>query len=373
MSNAQLNRVVEQHTKGGRTDWLGVAATMGSGSSEMWRSRYRRLVGTTKKPWDEQRLLKRLIPNEPVLLTALEREGLSSNALFPMVAELERQGYLFRYRNDETDGWEIMRTTSLRDLFQDSPTTEMHNERQYTVGIISDTHIGSAMTDWDGLANFYDICEERGIKEIYHVGDLTDGFYMSRGIDQEEQSEIGFHAQWSKVVKDYPRRLGVTTYFITGNHDASHMRNGGASIGHAVAAARDDMVYLGHNQAKVWLSEHTSMLMVHPSDGVSQQISLKLQKIIENRAKAGQHADIFVVGHYHKSCWIPNYYGVAGLLVPSFQNQTGFMMTNGLVSEVGGILLHVREDIEGHLLALTPEYIYVTEEKSKWLKQKKKS
>ena len=55
--------------------------------------------------------------------------------------------------------------------------------------------------------------------------------------------------------------MGITTYFILGNHDETHIRNGGANTGIAIARARPDMKYFlalvprvnANNQIVLWI------------------------------------------------------------------------------------------------------------------------
>ena len=51
--------------------------------------------------------------------------------------------------------------------------------------IIGDTQLGSKYTQWTHLKNFYDICEEEGITDVYHTGDITDGLKMRTGHEYE--------------------------------------------------------------------------------------------------------------------------------------------------------------------------------------------
>ena len=53
-----------------------------------------------------------------------------------------------------------------------------------------------------------------------------------------------FDGQYERVVNKWPRREGVSTYFIAGNHDHFFQTNGGVDLCRHVAAARQDMKYL---------------------------------------------------------------------------------------------------------------------------------
>lgn len=166
--------------------------------------------------------------------------------------------------------------------------------------------------------------------------------------------KIGYTEQLNWVVSQYPEYKDVITYFITGNHDATHFRNGFADIGVGIAQLRDDMVYLGHNFARVNITPNLTMSLVHPTDGISQSLSLKLQHLIERNAN--RRSDIMLVGHYHKSVNI-KYNGVYGYIMPSFEYKTPFMDDNNIVSDVAGTIFTIRVDKEGNLLSIGTEYV----------------
>ena len=222
------------------------------------------------------------------------------------------------------------------------------------IGVVSDTHIGNKNFDRCALDYLYDYFDELGIKTVLHVGDMTDGWYTNRPTSILEQDAIGFDQQLAMTVDVYPRRQGIKTYFISGNHDFSHSRNGMASIGDAIESKRDDMVYLGHNFAKFTLNDKSAISLIHPTDGTPQSLSLRVQQIIDRNEH--RVSDIILIGHYHKFVQI-YYKGVYGYLVPSLERQTGFMSDNNLTSLVGGLVLTIKVDDEGYIMSVTTEYV----------------
>ena len=227
--------------------------------------------------------------------------------------------------------------------------------KEIKIALIGDTHLGHCEEALDELVYFYNYAYSQGVVDFFHVGDLTDGYYKNRDSSIYEQHKIGFKQQLDYVVDVYPNIDGVTTYFITGNHDESHIRNGGANIGEVVSKFRKDMVYLGHNFAKVWLTQAIDLNLVHPNDGSSTAISAKAQKIVDS-AVGRKRCKILGIGHYHKMNWI-YYKGTHAFAVPSFQHQTTFMEGNNLQSYVGGYILTIKVDVDGNLLSITPEYV----------------
>ena len=222
------------------------------------------------------------------------------------------------------------------------------------LAIVSDTHLGSNDEAIEELKAFYAYAEKQGVSAVLHVGDISDGYYTNRPTSIFEQHAVGFQNQLEYISKVYPTIPGVKTYFITGNHDWTHTRNGAANIGEVLANYRhDDLVYLGHNFGQFQINE-TVISLIHPTDGSSRTWSHKLQEIIDrNEARRGH---IMLVGHYHKQLKM-KYKGVHGYLVPSFQHQTGFMEDNNLTSEVGGLILTLKFDKDGNISTISTEEV----------------
>jgi hypothetical protein len=139
------------------------------------------------------------------------------------------------------------------------------------------------------------------------------------------------------------------------NHDVTHINNGGANVGKTLEQYRDDFIYLGHNFAKIWLTEKIDLNLIHPTDGSSIAISMKAQKIVDS-ATGVRRSKIMAIGHYHKMNWL-YYKGVNVFLVPSFQFQTPFMESNNLASYVGGFILTIQVDNDGELIGIIPEFV----------------
>jgi predicted phosphodiesterase len=240
--------------------------------------------------------------------------------------------------------------------------------RKFRIGLISDTHIGSRFWQKSHLDAAYDMFAQLGITDVFHVGDVTDGFYKDR------MSEIylyGADEQADEVVEKYPKRPGIITRFITGNHDETHLRNGGTNIGRAIANRRDDMIYLGHNYAKVWLSEGTDekkgvdIDLIHPGDGTSYALSYQLQKRINNMS-GGDKPKILVTGHYHKY-FVMFYRNVIAISLPSFQAQSGWMRGKGLQSDMGYVVLELEVNADNDIVHCSHNfYPFFTEKRNNY-------
>jgi hypothetical protein len=112
----------------------------------------------------------------------------------------------------------------------------------------------------------YDIFQQEGIQTVYHAGDITEGVNMRQG-HEYEVFKHGTDEQQQYVINNYPKRMGITTKFITGNHDHSGIKAAGHDIGNPIAKARQDMIYLGMSNAKVELTPNCVLEINHPLDG----------------------------------------------------------------------------------------------------------
>lgn len=281
---------------------------------------------------------------------------ISEDKLYSEITRMRLRGYILEV--SKRDGHNMIQLLSKYKTTA-NVLTKLYEGFEFKIALISDTHKGHEKAADDELNEFYRYAHSKGVVDFYHAGDITDGYYENRDDSICDQTHIGFTSQLEHVVESYPKIDGVTTYFITGNHDITHVRSGEANIGKEIENYRDDMIYLGHNFAKVWVSEGVDLNLIHPEDDVANDVSLKAQKMVDV-SKGKQKATIIVIGHYHKrSCNL--WKGTNIFIMPAFQHQTVFMKTKNLDSHVGGYILTIKVDKNGNLISLTPEYVDYTE------------
>lgn len=220
--------------------------------------------------------------------------------------------------------------------------------------IMGDTQFGSKYAQITYLHEFYDLCSREGVKDIYHTGDITDGLKMRAG-HEYELYEVSADEMRDDVVSNYPRIDGITTHFITGNHDASIYKHVGYDIGQAIANSRDDMKYLGRDCAVVNLTPKCTLELRHPWDGTAYAISYKTQKMIE-AMESDSKPNILAVGHYHKAEYI-FYRNVHALQTGCFQSQTPFTRGKGISIHIGGWIVTIYVDKNGYIQRFAPEFI----------------
>lgn len=231
----------------------------------------------------------------------------------------------------------------VEDLSRQIQTPKLHLDGvDHTVGVISDTHLGSLYADMALLDFAYDVFESEKVATVFHVGDLLDGEKMYRGHDYE-LSVHGADGQVDYCANKYPKRAGITTYFIDGNHDRSFWKRSGVNTGSKIAIQRSDMVYLGYQEADLNIGEGectATVRLFHAEDGAnSYAISYRPQRYI-SELPSGTKPDILLIGHYHKSELL-FYRGVTAIQAAATQKQTPFMRGKRISAAVGFWILNI--------------------------------
>lgn len=264
------------------------------------------------------------------------------------IEDLRDEGYLI----DEIGGaYKLTKTVPMEESVHDSG---WQGDAVIRFGVVSDPHLCSKWQQLTHLNTFYDICQREGLTDIYLVGDLTEGVNMRRG-HEYETFRHGTDEQEDYVVEYYPQRTGITTSFITGNHDHSGIKHAGRDIGRGIAAKRPDMRYLGMANAKVKLTPNCTLELNHPLDGATYALSYSLQKTIDAMS-GGEKPNILLNGHHHKAFQM-FYRNIHAFEVGTFQAQTPWMRGKRIAAHVGGWIIDVHVESNGTIARCKGEFI----------------
>jgi hypothetical protein len=213
------------------------------------------------------------------------------------------------------------------------------------LGLVADTHLACKEERLTELHTQYDLFETVGITSVFHAGNIVDGYIPK--INGDSVYETSIDGQCRYVIENYPKRPGITTYFITGDdHEGWWMKQGfnfGAYLSYlAKDAGREDLQYIGHVEADVEIkvpgAQHSTLLKIqHPGGGSAYARSYTGQKQVE-AFEGGEKPAILVQGHYHVSNYM-NDRNVHVIGMPGFQDQTIFARKKRLRMEVGGAIL----------------------------------
>ena len=261
------------------------------------------------------------------------------------------RSYIRRHKND------ISTETKPVVVQNQEPTVHNPKWNGTTVlkfAIIGDTQLGSKYAQISHLKSFYELCASEGIKDVYHTGDVTDGLKMRSG-HEYELYKTSADDMVQDVIKNYPRIEGITTHFITGNHDASIYKQVGYDIGNTITEKRPDMKYLGRDCALIFLTPNCKLELRHPWDGTAYALSYKPQKMIE-AMESDSKPNILAIGHYHKAEYL-FYRNVHCLQTGCFQGQTPYTRGKGISVHMGGWIVTIHVDKNGTITRFGSEFI----------------
>lgn len=231
-------------------------------------------------------------------------------------------------------------------------------------GLLGDTHLASKEERLSELHNFYDILQSEGITTAFHAGNIVDG-YIPR-INGGSVFESSIDGQCKYVIDNYPRRDGLTTYYITGDdHEGWWQKEGFNFGGYLQYLAgmdehlRTDLKYIGHVEADVAIHtgapRDTIIKIQHPGGGSAYARSYTGQKQVES-LEGGEKPDILVQGHYHVSNFMSER-NVHVVSLPGFQDQTMFARKKRLRMEVGGAIISFKVCPDGSVSRCQVEFI----------------
>ena len=227
--------------------------------------------------------------------------------------------------------------------------TDLNLPDEGEIGCVSDTHLASNAERLDLLNEIYDDFADSGITTVLHTGDVTDGYCEYRG-HQMNVKVYGDAPQAIRVIKSYPKREGVKTFVISGNHDLdSYPRTKADRLSLVVNGVdhegrhydgRDDIRYLGHYSAYVRIHGEVTAHHLHTRGSQSYSLSYKQQKRNENMDNDSR-PDLQLSGHFHTYSHI-----VAGgthfIALPGLQDETEFFKRLGLARSMGYVKLRYK-------------------------------
>jgi len=232
--------------------------------------------------------------------------------------------------------------------------------KEIRFGLTSDNHLGSKYCRLDVLEALYDIWEKQGIKTVYQCGNMIDGEARFNKFDLMVH---GMNNQVDYFVEHWPKRKGITTYFVTGDdHEGWYVQREGVDIGKvmqlaAKEAGREDLVFLGHMEHDVCFvapEGKAYMRLIHAGGGSAYATSYAPQKIVESY-QGGEKPNILLIGHYHKADYgYPREVHV--VQAACTEDQTPFMRKQKIPAHIGGWTISFTLSRKGMVHGFTPQF-----------------
>jgi len=293
--------------------------------------------------------LKKMLGSRRTLDRLIAVLGVGKYEVLGLIRELQDENYNVLY-DGETYVFERQAPQSKREYKH-----YVGKLREFDICVLSDTHMCAKEQQLQFLNFVYDECVRRKIKHAYHCGDLTDGFYQQRPEQIYNLFKLGATEQMEYVSQVYPKRDGITTHIIAGNHDETFVRSGGFNIVKSVCDRRPDMDYLGIGYARVWLTPNCSMDLFHPLDGSSYATSYSGQKYMDS-ITGGDKPNILCTGHHHKALYF-FYRNIHYFEIPAVAKRSSWQQRKRLSNDSGAWFLHIRVDEDGTVVGISPELI----------------
>lgn len=127
--------------------------------------------------------------------------------------------------------------------------------------IIGDTHIGSKSEEKFYLLKALEEAKRRGIKTVFHGGDIGDGMIDPADICTNHKQQV------NHIVSVFPQIKGLDYYMIIGNHDKKY-RDASIELGEVLEQERSDIHILGEMIGYIDILSH-QVSIEHGIDSVS--------------------------------------------------------------------------------------------------------
>lgn len=313
------------------------------------------------------------LAQECILEDLCRSYNISREDMFVLIHELKKRGNNIVTLNTSAshDGDDLKTQVTLirnfghEELINDLSYNIIDNEENIKVMLISDTRFGSIYQQTTILNDMYLKAKKMGVKYVFLTGDVVEGIYRgAKSIYNTTLHKDGYDDQADYVAACFPRIKGITTYFVTGEHDLSFLKGTDkVDIGKLIAAKRDDMVYLGPKRKKVSFvtgdrrSGSISFYLQHSSGNVPYTISYKPQQKISSLRNEDK-TDILVTSHF-AACDSFLRRGVRSYQVPTVTATTDEMKdaNTPVYNTIGAWVVSLDRDKKGSLKRTSQMYI----------------
>ena len=286
------------------------------------------------------------IPNGSTVEEVCEALNMTELKFGGLVEEFLLRGYDIKIR--EVDGEKIVLKKKNKNIKKEIKP-DINNLMRIRQVWLSDTHLCNEAQQLNLINQVYKEAADRNIDTVLHFGDITDGDYQIRSDHRYELFRLGASIQIEYVVNNYPYVEGITTYFITGNHDDTHNKNGGMEIGPIIERLRPDMKFIGKERAifRPEESPKTSEEIFHSGGGCASSLSYRPQKYID-KMEPGEKPNAVGIGHFHQSYFM-SYRNVIALLVPCLTAKSPFAIRQGLENTMGAYFIDMYVNSKGEI------------------------
>jgi len=223
-------------------------------------------------------------------------------------------------------------------------------------GVISDTHIGNKCYNPRYMDTVVKQFDKEKVDFVTHVGDITDGCYLSRPGQVYELNAIGADNQINMAITELSK-ISQPLYFISGNHENNTYFN---TVGYDIGKTIEDKLkrnnkkvkYLGRDTGKLKMKSGAIIELSHPQVGNSYALSYRLQKSIDAMT-GGEKPEIFIQGHTHKAFYM-FYRNIHAIQAGTLESQTNFMKSKEIAAHLGYWIVNTTSNNNGEITSFKP-------------------
>ncbi|MCK4730295.1 MAG: hypothetical protein KAT28_03165 [Candidatus Aenigmarchaeota archaeon] len=217
-------------------------------------------------------------------------------------------------------------------------------------GFTSDWHIGNKHANENYILDYLDLLKERGVKQIFHGGDLFEGYRIYRSqLNDLLPDCFGIKEQIKYFNKLIPGQKDLNMKLISGNHLIKNHK--GKNVVEELCYKRKDIDYLGKYDGLVELKDGVTMEIIHPSRGSPYRGLFEFGEYLN---LFSTNPDILGVGHKHISnCHLYN--DIACYHLGTFLNEPN-RKNNKVSPDIGAWIVELDID-NGEILSNKSDWI----------------
>ncbi len=295
--------------------------------------------------------LYRIMKKEESFSDLKNRLNMSDSELYGIIDVLQQYGRPIDIV-DMNGELVVQKKFQKRRHYEVKPPKEELTKREF--GVVSDTHYGSIWCQPSMVNTFAYEAYNRGITDMFHIGDISDGDYHTRRPNHVNEVFVyGATGEVDYTAKVLPKYPGMKWRGICGSHDQSNQFNYGPfDFGRELEKRRKDFEYLGQDRAFFYY-DNCKIELFHPGGGTSRIYSTKPQNGID-QIFSGTKPKLSLRGHYHKVYYML-YRNVHMLLCPCNVDQSSFMMKNEIPNLMGDYFVTIWYDDNGDIQYIETE------------------
>ena len=299
--------------------------------------------------------LLELIKKERHISLVSEALNLSDFELLGLVQDLINSGINIIVKQYD-DGFHLLNQGDQIDNDISTYSFDTDDNNEFSFVAISDVRLGSKSQQLDILNDIYRKANEMGIKSVILCGNISAG--LKPMIDTESNFIFDTQGQINYIVDNFPKYEGITTYFISGKLDDKHITNNNINIGKRIAAAREDMVYLGEDICDISIDK-VKMQVMNSRLGKTYTASYRTQQTLDAYRSEDKPNILLYGGLLQMEKY--NYRDVQCISVPSVCATDKEMKTKRYSNTIGAWYITIKTNEKGLLEKLdainSPYYI----------------